>query len=311
MSPTSEDRTAVCCLSSLNQAKYDEWQNTTVIEDMITFLDNVIEVFITSAPDTIQKAKWSAFRERSLGLGVMGYSTYLKSHLIPFESEEARRINIEFFANLKTKADAQSRVLANIKGEAPDMEGTGRRNAYLLAVAPTANNAIIVGVSPSIEPDNANLYVQKTRIGSFVIKDKALESELDKLGMNTPDVWQSITVNNGSVQHLNIPLLLKEVFKTAVEIDQHEIVRQAGDRQKYICHGQSLNVWFKEGDPKSYVNSVHLYAHSCGVKGMYYLRNRAKQIDAVSNKTERVNLEHPIEVAAPTLDESSCAACEG
>ncbi len=311
MSPTDEDRTAVCCLSSLNQAKYDEWKDTSIIEDMITYLDNVLAKFIECAPDSIQRAKWSAIRERSLGLGVMGYGTYLKNHLIPFESDTAREFNIEFFKNLKHKADAQSRVLAKVRGEAPDMVGTGRRNAYLLAVAPTANNAIIVGVSPSIEPDNANLYVQKTRIGSFVIKDRALERELSKLSMNTPEVWQSITVNNGSVQHLDLPQIIKDVFKTAVEIDQHEIVKQAGDRQRYICHGQSLNVWFKEGDSKSYINSVHLYAHKCGVKGMYYLRNKAKQIDAVSNKTERVNLEHTIEISAPTIDESSCAACEG
>ena len=302
---TNNERTAVCCLSSLNVEKYDEWKDTPIVQDMITFLDNVLQVFIDNAPETISKAKYSAEMERALGLGVMGYHAYLKKNNWAFGSDEAYKFNNVVFNLIQDRAIAQSLILGKEKGESPDMRGTGRRNSHLLALAPTANNAILVGTSPSIEPDNSNLFVHKTRVGSFLVKDKYLEIELDKIGLNTNIVWKKISEDKGSIQNIKeIPDNIKQVFKTAFEIDQIDIIRQAADRQQYICQSQSLNIFLNAGVTKAYVNKVHLLAHELGVKSLYYIRNNTTTITSISKETDRVSI-------LPDSNESSCEACEG
>lgn len=300
--PTDENRTFVCCLSSLNAEYYDDWKNTRIVEDMITFLDNIITVFIEHCPDTLGKAKYSAMRERALGLGVMGWHSLLQKRFIAFSSREAYELNEELFALIESRSDKQSRFLAKMRGESPDMVGTGRRNSHLTAIAPTANNAIIVGTSPSIEPENGNAYVQQTRIGNFLVKNKFLEQILDNLGMNTEEVWLGIIANEGSVQHLNIPPQVKEVFKTAFEIDQLDIIGQAGDRQQYIEQGQSLNLFFGLGTTKAYFNKVHIEAWKQGCKGLYYCRVKVQnKVKAASIKTDRADIK---------VESEDCEACQ-
>jgi ribonucleoside-diphosphate reductase alpha chain len=291
--PTSEDRTAVCCLSSLNLELYDEWKDTTIIEDLITMLDNVLEYFIENAPDTISRAKFSAERERSIGLGAMGFHSLLQKHGVPWESDRAREMNKVVFENIQKRAISQTEKLAKERGEYPDGIGTGRRNAHLMAIAPNASSGIILSTSPSIEPSKANAYTHRTRAGSFLVKNKYLEEVLDRHNENNESNWTSIITNKGSVQHL--PFLTegeKAVFKTAQELDQNWVVQHAADRQPYICQGQSVNVFFPAGAEKSYVNKVHLKAWKEGLKGLYYLRTEAKQrAENVSEKVERVALQ--------------------
>lgn len=291
--PTSADRTAVCCLSSLNLEYFDEWKNTTIVEDLITMLDNVLEYFVENAPDSIARAKYSAERERSIGLGAMGFHALLQKHGVAWESERAREINDAVFRTIKQRAVHQSRQLADVRGDYPDGSGSGLRNAHLLAIAPNASSGVILSTSPSIEPSKANAYTHRTRAGSFLVKNKYLEEVLIQHGQNNESTWQSIITNKGSVQHL--PFLTegeKAIFKTADELDQHWVVQHAADRQQYICQGQSVNVFFPAGAPKSYVNSVHLKAYNEGLKGLYYLRTEAKsRAENVSEKVERVALQ--------------------
>jgi len=291
--PTSEDRTAVCCLSSLNLELYDEWKDTTIIEDLITMLDNVLEYFIENAPDTISRAKFSAERERSIGLGAMGFHSLLQKHGVAWESDRAKEMNKVVFENIQKRAISQTEKLAKERGEYPDGIGTGRRNAHLMAIAPNASSGIILSTSPSIEPSKANAYTHRTRAGSFLVKNKYLEEVLDRHNENNESNWTSIITNKGSVQHL--PFLTegeKAVFKTAQELDQNWVVQHAADRQPYICQGQSVNVFFPAGAEKSYVNKVHLKAWKEGLKGLYYLRTEAKQrAENVSEKVERVALQ--------------------
>src|SRR6056300_1011872 len=192
---TNEERSAVCCLSSVNLEKYDEWKDTTLIADLVQFLDNVLQFFIDYAGDEIQRARYSATRERSLGLGAMGFHSYLQKHRVAFESEEARKVNDEIFRDIQEKAVAESLRLGKEKGECPDMMGTGRRNAHLLAIAPNANSSIIVSTSPSIEPNKANAYTHRTRAGSHLVKNKYLEEELEQHGENNESNWTSIITN--------------------------------------------------------------------------------------------------------------------
>ena len=291
--PTSADRTAVCCLSSLNLEFYDEWKNTTIVEDLITMLDNVLEYFIQNAPDEIKRARYSASRERSIGLGAMGFHSLLHKHGVAWESESAREINKVVFNTIKTKAVAQSERLALERGEYPDGLGTGLRFAHMLAIAPNASSGVILSTSPSIEPSKANAYTHRTRAGSFLVKNKYLEEVLEAHGINNETTWTSIITNKGSVQHL--PQLTegeKAVFKTAQELDQSWVVQHAADRQKYICQGQSVNLFFPAGAEKAYVNKVHLKAWKEGLKGLYYLRTEAKsRAENVSEKVERVALQ--------------------
>jgi ribonucleoside-diphosphate reductase alpha chain len=294
--PTSDDRTAVCCLSSLNLEYYDEWKDTTIVRDLVRMLDNVLQFFIERAPDTITRAKYSAERERSIGLGAMGFHSLLQKHNVAWESEAARDINKVVFGFIKEQAETESRVLAEERGEYPDGIGTGKRNAHLLAIAPNASSGVILSTSPSIEPLKANAYTHRTRAGSFLVKNKYLKALLEEKGENTDSTWTSIITNKGSVQHL--PFLTegeKAVFKTADELNQMWVVKHASERQPFICQGQSVNLFFPSGVDKSYVNKVHLSAWKEGLKGLYYLRTEAKsRAENVSEKVERVALQDDI-----------------
>ena len=309
--PTSEDRTAVCCLSSLNLEKYDEWKDTTLVRDLIKFLDNVLQFFIDNAGDEIARARYSATQERSLGLGAMGWHSLLHQKRVAFDSPEARELNREVFKFIKDEAVMESISIGAEKGEAPDMRGTGRRNAHLLAIAPNANSSIIVSTSPSIEPMKANAYTHRTRAGSHLVQNIYLEEELEKVGKNHPDIWSSIITNGGSVQHLDfLSDEIKDVFKTAIELDQLVLVEQAADRQEYLCQGQSLNLFFPAGADKKELHRAHFAAWKLGTKGLYYLRTETSQrAENVSLKVARDALKDFETQTMESQDE--CVACEG
>ena len=286
--PTSAERTAVCCLSSLNLEYYDEWKDTTIVRDLIRMLDNVLEYFIQNAPDSIARAKYSASRERSLGLGAMGFHSLLHKHGVAWESELAKDINDQVFKFIHNEAHAETDILAEERGAYLDGPKSGKRNSHLLAIAPNASSGVILGTSPSIEPLKANAYTHRTRAGSFLVKNKYLEELLESKEMNNDSIWSSIITNKGSVQHLSfLTEGEKSIYKTADELDQNWVVRHAGDRQQYICQGQSVNLFFPGTADKSYVNKVHLRAWSSGLKGLYYLRTEAKsRAENVSEKVE-------------------------
>jgi len=316
---TNEDRTAVCCLSSVNLEMFDEWKDTSMIEDLIVFLDNVLQFFIDNAGDEISRAKYSAQQERSLGLGAMGLHSYFQQHSIAFESEEAIEHNEMIFKTMYDKSVESTLALGKKKGEAPDMKGTGRRNAHMLAIAPNANSSMILDTSPSIEPWKANAFTSRTRVGSHLNKNKYLEAELEKLGMNTDDIWSSIITNGGSVQHLDsLSNHVKAVFKTAIEIDQRDIVKLAGDRQKYLCQGQSLNLFFQAGADKKDLHKVHFQAWEDGCKGLYYLRTEtSNKAENVSQKIERESLDTMINPETINFNngteeqQDECESCQG
>ena len=291
--PTSAERTAVCCLSSLNLEYYDEWKDTTIVRDLVRMLDNVLQYFIDNAPDSTSRARFSAERERSIGLGAMGFHSLLQKHGVAWESETAKEINSVVFQRISEQARAETELLAQERGEYPDGVGAGRRNAHLLAIAPNASSGVILSTSPSIEPIKACAYTHRTRAGSFLVKNKYLDKLLTEKGENNESIWTSIITNKGSVQHL--PFLTegeKAIFKTAQELDQTWVVQHAADRQKYICQGQSVNLFFPAGAAKSYVNKVHIKAWREGLKGLYYLRTEAKsRAENVSEKVERVALQ--------------------
>ena len=308
---TSEDRTAVCCLSSVNIEKFEEWRGTTMIRDLIRFLDNVLQFFIENAGDEIGRAKYSAQRERSLGLGAMGWHAFLHKKRIPFESESAQVWNNVVFQYIQKEAIEESLTMGKQRGEAPDMEGTGRRNAHLLAIAPNANSSIICGTSPSIEPLKANAYTHRTRAGSHLVKNKYLEEVLEEKGKNTDKVWTDIITNGGSVQHLNfLTVDEKNVFKTAIEIDQMKIVDQAGTRQRFLCQGQSVNLFFSAGAERKYLHTVHFNAWRRGVKGLYYLRTETTQ--KAENVAEKVQRDALRDYQTQELQsQEECVACQG
>jgi ribonucleoside-diphosphate reductase alpha chain len=307
--PTSDDRTAVCCLSSLNLEYYDEWKDTTIVRDLVRMLDNVLQFFIDEAPDTIERAKYSAVRERSLGLGAMGFHSLLQKHGVAWESEAAREINKTVFDHIKSEAVAETELLAQERGEYLDGEGSGRRNSHLLAIAPNASSGIILSTSPSIEPMKANAYTHRTRAGSFLVKNKYLQELLEEKGENNDSTWTSIITKKGSVQHL--PFLTegeKAIYKTADELDQMWVVQHAAERQDFICQGQSVNLFFPSGANKSYVNKVHFNAWKQGLKGLYYLRTESKQrAENVSEKVERVALQG--DMRSIVYGKSDCPFC--
>lgn len=307
---TSDDRTAVCCLSSLNLERYDEWKDAGIVGDLIRFLDNVLQYFIDNAPDTISRAKYSAERERSLGLGAMGYHSYLQKHRIAFESEEALDLNKEMFKSIQEMAIQESEILAKERGEAPDMKGWGVRNAHLLAIAPNANSSLIGGTSPSIEPWKANAFTSRTRAGSHLTKNAYLVEVLEELNHNDEKTWSSIITNGGSVQHFDwMPDNLKAVFKTAIEIDQNWVVKQGGDRQKYLCQGQSLNIYFPAGATKQYLHKVHFNAWVYGGKGLYYLRTESS--NRAENVAQKIKRDKLIEFTDTTQEnDDECVACQ-
>jgi ribonucleoside-diphosphate reductase alpha chain len=302
--PTAQDRTAVCCLSSVNLETYDEWKdNKLFIPDLVRFLDNVLTSFIENAPDNVFRAKYSATQERSIGLGAMGFHAYLQKCNIPFESALAKAKNLNIFKHIKSEAVAESKRLAVKRGEAPDMEGTGMRNAHLLAVAPNASSSIICGTtSPSIEPYRANAYVQKTMSGSFLVKNKHLEKLLETKGINNDKTWTSILANRGSVLHIkDLSDYEKDVFKTSIEINQQWIIEHAADRQEFICQGQSLNVFVPADVNIKELHDIHMLAWKRKLKTLYYCRSEAiKRAELVSLKVERT-----------IIPEADCLACEG
>ena len=301
--PTNENRTAVCCLSSVNLEKYEEWKNEPLfVPDLVRFLDNALSHFIENAPESVFRAKFSAASERSIGLGAMGFHAYLQSKGIPFESALAKAMNLKIFKKIKQEAVEESQRLAIKRGEAPDMEGTGMRNAHLLAIAPNASSSIICGTtSPSIEPYRANAYVQKTMSGSFLVKNKYLEKLLDKKGMNTDAVWQSIVAQRGSVLHLDeLSDYEKDTFKTSIEINQQWVIEHAADRQQYVCQGQSVNVFVPADVNIKELHDIHMLAWKRKIKTLYYCRSEAiKRAELVSKKVERT-----------IIPEADCLACE-
>ncbi|MCS5550546.1 MAG: ribonucleoside-diphosphate reductase subunit alpha [Gammaproteobacteria bacterium] len=305
---TTADRTAVCCLSSVNLEEYDEWKdNEDFIPDLVRMLDNVLTYFIESAPDELWRAKLSAEKERSIGLGAMGFHAYLQRHNIPFESVLAKGANKRMFTRIKSEATRATRQLAKERGECPDGKGYGVRNSHLLAVAPNASSSIICGnTSPSIEPYRANAFTQKTKSGSSLLKNEYLEDALDDIGQNTDEVWKSIITGNGSVQHLEfLDDYTKDVFKTAVEIDQKWIIEFAADRQEDICQSQSLNIFFPANISKQELHAIHMMAWKKKVKTLYYLRSEAiKRAETVSDEALRKYI-------FDGIDEGACLACEG
>jgi ribonucleoside-diphosphate reductase alpha chain len=287
--PTNAERTAVCCLSSLNAETYDEWCDTNIVGDLIEMLDNVLDAFIKNAPKGLARAVHSAIQERSLGLGLMGFHAYLQKLMVPFESQEARSINREMFNRIQRKAVERSEYLGSVLGEPADMLGTGRRNAHLIALAPNANSSILLATSPSIEVAKANAYKHQTRAGTWPVKNRYLERLLEAKGKNTDEVWQDVVLSKGSVQHLDfLTENEKAVFKTAIEIDQMWVVTHAADRQEFICQAQSLNLFFPPRAQRSYINSVHIAAWEQGLKSLYYARTEApNRVEDVSKTAVR------------------------
>jgi ribonucleoside-diphosphate reductase alpha chain len=313
--PTNEERTAVCCLSSLNLEYFDDWKNdTNFLRDVAEMLDNVLQYFIDNAPDTISRARYSAERERSIGVGALGFHAYLQRNRIAFEGVMAKVANNRIFKHIKEGLDCANLELGAERGEAPDAIGTGRRFSHTCAIAPNASSSIIMGnTSPSIEPYRANAYRQDTLSGSFLNKNRHLDSLLHEKvsSQELPDVWSSIIANDGSIQHLNIlSQEEKDIFKTSMEIDQRWIIDLASDRQQYIDQSQSLNLFFRPDAHIKYVHAMHFMAWKKGVKTLYYCRSeKIGKADKVSKRIEReVIKELDMTQIAQGND---CIACEG
>jgi len=302
---TNEERTAVCCLSSVNLERYDDWKSSGMVGDLIRFLDNVLQFFVDNAPEQLSKAVYSAYRERSVGLGAMGFHGYLQGKGIAWESWQAASENYQMFQEIKQQAQYSTYQLAMERGECPDGRGTGVRNMHLLAVAPNANSSILCGCSASIEPRISNCFVHRTRAGSHTVRNPYLEDLLDEKGKNTKKVWQSILENEGSVQHLEfLSDDEKATFKTAFELDQGWVVEHSAKRQEFICQGQSVNVFFPSGTDKAIVNQVHLKAWKEGLKGLYYLRTTAGvTAEKVGTKVDRNALKD--------FEDEVCVSCQG
>jgi ribonucleoside-diphosphate reductase alpha chain len=287
-------RTAVCCLSSLNLETYDEWHdNKDFIMDIMYFLDNVMEDFIVRAPDTMASAKYSARRERSVGLGVRGFHSFLQKKSIPFESVMAKVWNKRIFSGIKEYADKSSVIIAEEKGACPDAKdyGVKERFSNKMAIAPTASISIICGgSSPGIEPIAANSFVQKTLSGSFNVRNPHLKKILISKEKNTEEIWSSITINKGSVQHLDfLSESEKATFKTAFEIDQRSVIELAGDRTPFICQSQSLNIFLKPDVHKKDLHKIHFTAWKRGVKSLYYLRSLSLQRAEVVSHNKKLS----------------------
>lgn len=314
--PTDEKRTAVCCLSSVNLEYFDDWKNDELfLRDVAEMLDNVLTYFIHNAPDSVERARYSAFRERSIGVGALGFHAYLQKNNIPFESAQAiSRTNVIFSHICKHLWNA-NRELGAERGEAQDAIGTGFRFSHLMAIAPNASSSILMGnTSPSIEPYRANAYRQDTMSGAFLNKnkylDRLLQQRCEEHNIDLNDVWRSIIANDGSVQHLDIlDEYEKSVFKTAMEIDQRWIIDLAAFRQNYIDQGQSVNLFFPPDASVKYLHIVHFLAWKKGLKTLYYCRSdKVAKADKVSKQIERKVIE---EVDIKSLaDGDSCLACE-
>jgi ribonucleoside-diphosphate reductase alpha chain len=322
------DRTAVCCLSSLNCETWFEWKDEPrFIPDVMRFLDNVLQSFIDTAPDTMAKAKYSAMRERSVGLGVMGFHSFLQSQNVPFESVIAKVWNMKMFKHIRTQADAASRELAAERGPCPDAAEYGimERFSNKMAIAPTASISIICGgASPGIEPIAANVYNHKTLSGSFIVRNPYLQKILAKHGRDDDETWTSITVTKGSVQHLDfLTQQEKDVFKTAFELDQRWVIEHAADRTPYVCQSQSLNVFLPANIHKRDLHQIHFQAWKKGVKSLYYCRSLSMQrADTISEKVavqpklgiiaNDLTAPLPLVATSPqnTTDYEECLACQ-
>ncbi len=316
--PTNKERTAVCCLSSLNLEYFDEWSKEKgFLKDVLEMLDNVLTMFINEAPDSIERARYSAMRERSVGVGALGFHAYLQKKKIPFETAVAKSSNIRMFKHIKAGLDLANRELGSERGEAPDAHGTGLRCSHVMAIAPNASSSIIMGnTSPSIEPWRANAYRQDTLSGAFLNKNKFLDKLIEKKcqdneNLNYDRIWSSIIANDGSVQHLRcLTDEEKDLYKTAMEIDQRWVIEHAADRQEYIDQSQSLNVFFRPDANITYLHAVHFLAWKKGVKTMYYCRSeKIGKADKVSRKIEREIIKE-IDIESLASGEE-CLACEG
>lgn len=308
-----KERTAVCCLSSLNAEKFLEWKDDKqFIEDVMRFLDNVLQDFIDRAPPEMDRSVYSALQERSVGLGLMGFHSFLQAQNAPFESALAKSWNMKMFKHIRQAADAASVTLAEEKGACPDAEKAGvkARFSHKLAVAPTASISIICGgTSAGIEPIPANYYVHKTLSGSFPVKNAQLEALLEEKGENTPNTWASILEHEGSVQHLAcLSELEKAIFKTAFEIDQRWVIELAADRTPYICQSQSLNIFLPGDIDKWDLHMLHWTAWERGMKSLYYCRSKSVQRASFANGTKS-EAEVSMEAAAKT-DYDECLACQ-
>jgi ribonucleoside-diphosphate reductase alpha chain len=320
--PTNEQRTAVCCLSSLNLETYDEWKNNKLfLKDVAEMLDNVLSFFIDNAPDAIARARYSAERERSIGIGALGFHAYLQRNGIAFEGVMAKVANNRIFKSIREGLDAANKELGLERGEAPDAVGTGNRFSHLMAIAPNASSSIIMGnTSPSIEPYRANAYRQDTLSGSFLNKNRWLDRVIqDHLADENhvicsddyDNIWSSIIANDGSVQHLDwMSQHDKDVFKTSMEIDQRWVIELAGDRQQYIDQAQSLNLFFRPDAHIKYIHAIHFMAWKKGLKTLYYCRSeKIGKADKVSKKIER-NVIKELDMTQ-IAQGNDCIACEG
>ncbi|WP_227672508.1 ribonucleoside-diphosphate reductase subunit alpha [Komagataeibacter sp. FXV3] len=321
MDQHGRERTAVCCLSSLNLETWDEWKdNPQFIEDVMLFLDNVLQDFIDRAPDDMERARYAAMRERSVGLGVMGFHSFLQARNVPFESVVAKSWNRRIFKHIRTQADAASRKLAEERGPCPDAADYGvmERFSNKMAIAPTASISIIAGnASPGIEPIAANVFLQKTLSGSFTVRNRHLDRLLTEKGQNTNEVWSSITLNKGSVQHLDfLTQQEKDVFKTAFELDQRWVIEHAADRAPFICQAQSINIFLPANVHKRDLHQIHYMAWKRGVKSLYYCRSLSIQrADAVSDGQEKRDMtkqegDAPATPTTTTTDYEECLACQ-
>lgn len=315
MLPTSKERTAVCCLSSLNLEYYDDWKDhPTFIRDVMEMLDNVLQYFIDNAPDSVSRARLSAARERSVGLGALGLHAYFQKNMIAFDSVVAKIKNKAIFKHIHEQCSAADRYLYEQRGPCPDAANLSfkRRFSHWMAIAPNASSSLIMGnTSPSIEPFRANVFRQDTLSGAHIHKNRFLKAELEKLGMDTDEVWSEIISQEGSVQTLDIPDRLKEVFKTAMELDQMWIVDLAADRQQYVDQGQSVNLFFRPDVGIKYLHTVHFTAWKQGLKSLYYCRSeKIKKADKVGSQIERKRIEENIDLKA-VADGDVCIACEG
>ena len=314
--PTDKQRTAVCCLSSVNLEYYDDWkQDPLFLSDIAEMLDNVLQYFIDNAPPSVQRAIYSASRERSIGVGALGFHAYLQKEGIAFEGVMAKSANNRIFKHIKGKLDEANIKLGKERGEAPDAVGTGLRFSHLMAIAPNASSSIIMGnTSPSIEPYRANAYRQDTLSGAFLNKNRWLDELLRKKESSEEklqDIWSSIIANDGSVQHLDIlDEHEKEIFKTSMEIDQRWVVEHAADRQEYIDQAQSLNLFFRPDVNIKYLHACHFLAWKKGLKTLYYCRSeKLAKADKVSKRIEREVIKE-LDMSA-IAQGNECLACEG
>ena len=306
------ERTAVCCLSSLNAEKFLEWKSDPeFLEDVFRFLDNVLEDFIQRAPDEMARAVYAAKRERSVGLGLMGFHSFLQAQGAPLESAAAKVWNNAMFKHIRKGADAASVKLAKERGACPDAadQGVMARFSHKLAIAPTASISIICGgTSAGIEPIPANVYTHKTLSGSFTVKNPNLEALLEEKGLNTPDVWASMLEHDGSVQHLDcLSDDEKAIYKTAFELDQRWIVELAADRTPYICQAQSLNLFLPGDINKWDLHMLHWTAWEKGLKSLYYCRSKSVQRASFAGSDGKK--EDGLKIEAPT-DYEECLACQ-